>query len=65
MAVSREEHVFVVRIWKEAAATLAGWRATVVHLPSGSNVAASDLRDINDFIQLRLAPTGAPLDGSP
>lgn len=55
---AREEHSFMVRIWKEAAAAQAGWRATIVHLESGCTVAATDLRDIDDFIRLRIARGG-------
>ena len=57
----REEHVFVLRVWKEAAAVSAGWRATIVHVESGCSVAATELRDIDDFIRLRIAPA----DGYP
>ncbi|MGA8534622.1 MAG: hypothetical protein WB615_10980 [Candidatus Tumulicola sp.] len=46
----------MLRVWKEAATSKAGWRATIVHLESGCSVAASELRDIDDFIRLRIAP---------
>lgn len=55
MGASREEHVFVLRVWKEAATSRVGWRATIVHLESGCSVAATELRDIDDFIRLRIA----------
>jgi hypothetical protein len=42
MSTSREEHVFVLRVWKEPATSRVGWRASVVHL-------------IVDFIALRIA----------
>ena len=60
MGDSREEHVFVLRVWKETATSSAGWRASIVHLESGCSVAATDLRDIDDFIQLRITPPDAP-----
>jgi hypothetical protein len=56
MGASREEHVFVLRVWKEPATSRVGWRATIVHLDSGCSVAATELRDIDDFIRLRIAP---------
>jgi hypothetical protein len=60
MGESREEHVFVLRVWKEAATPSAGWRATIMHLESGCRVAATELRDIDDFIQLRITPPDGP-----
>jgi hypothetical protein len=64
MGTPREEHVFVLRVWKEAATSRVGWRATIVHVASGCSVAATELRDINDFIRLRIAPPdGLPPDG--
>ncbi len=55
MNASREEHVFVLRVWKERATSKVGWRASVVHLESGCSVAATEPRDIIDFIALRIA----------
>jgi hypothetical protein len=55
MSTSREEHVFVLRVWKEPARSRVGWRASVVHLGSGCSVAATECRDIVDFIALRIA----------
>jgi hypothetical protein len=54
MSDSREEHVFVLRVWKEPASKV-GWRASVVHLGSGSSVATTECRDIVDFVALRVA----------
>ena len=55
MGISREQHVFVLRVWKEAATSQA-WRASIVHLESGCSVSATEFRDIDDFIRLRIAP---------
>jgi hypothetical protein len=56
MGASREQHVFVLRVWTEAGSSRNGWRATIVHVESGCSVAATELRDIDDFIRLRIAP---------
>jgi hypothetical protein len=56
MGISREQHVFVLRVWKEAATSNAAWRASIVHLESGCRVSATEFRDIDDFIRLRIAP---------
>ena len=61
MDTSLEEHVFVLRIWKEAPPKV-GWRATITDLKSGCKVAATELRDIADFVRLRISPTQ---DGPP
>jgi hypothetical protein len=58
MSDSREEHVFVLRVWKEPATSSAGWRASVVHVGSGCSVAATECRDIVDFVALRVAAGG-------
>jgi hypothetical protein len=55
MSTSREEDVFVLRVWKEPARSRVGWRASVVHIGSGCSVAATECRDIVDFIALRIA----------
>ncbi|HLY01977.1 MAG TPA: hypothetical protein VKR56_05705 [Candidatus Cybelea sp.] len=62
MDASREEHVFVLRIWKEPPPARVGWRATITDLKSGCKVAATELRDIADFIRLRISPSP---DGPP
>jgi hypothetical protein len=52
---SQEQHLFVVRIWQEPGHTaLAQWRGSVEHIPSGQRLYFSSLRDLNDFIFLRL-----------
>jgi hypothetical protein len=51
---AREEHVFIVRTWREAPAASGGWRLSVLHVGSGMRLASSQIRDIDDFIRLRM-----------
>lgn len=60
MGASREEHVFVLRVWKEPTASRGGWRAAITHLESGCRVAATELRDIADFVRLRISEGDGP-----
>lgn len=53
---SREEHLFVVRLWREPAARNGEWRASIVHVESGQRLATTELRAIDDFIRLRITP---------
>jgi len=53
-ALRREEQLFVVRLWREAAAPEASWRASVLHVESGQKLATTELRAIDDFIRLRI-----------
>lgn len=51
----RVEHLFLVRMWLEPAqAEPVKWRGTVEHLPSGLRFNFISLRDLADFIALRL-----------
>ena len=50
----KEEHVFIVRVWSEPGAAAPQWRATVEDVGSGRRVSSTDLRDVQDFIRLRL-----------
>ena len=59
----REGHVFVVRVWREGAPPLAQWRATVEDLAAGHRIATTDLRDIEDFIRLRILGDESPPRG--
>jgi hypothetical protein len=54
----RVEHLFLVRMWLEPAqAEPVTWRGTVEHLPSGLRLNFIALRDLSDFIALRLKLT--------
>lgn len=49
----RLDHLFIVRIWNEAAHGGDGWRGSVEHVPSGQRMYFVSFKDLNDFIQLR------------
>jgi hypothetical protein len=49
----RDEHLFIVRTWREVAAG-PDWKVSVLHVPSGLRLATSKFRDLDDFIRLRL-----------
>jgi hypothetical protein len=61
MDEARDRHVFVVKVWRHALAC-DGWRASVLHVASGKRLATVHLRDVADFISLRLQDGRA--DGS-
>jgi hypothetical protein len=52
---AREDHLFVLRVWREAAASSPSWRATIEHIPTGARLSSADLTEIDDFIRLRLS----------
>jgi hypothetical protein len=52
----RYERVFVVRVWREAnGAAGAALRGSVIELESGRRFFFSGLRDLHDFLSLRLS----------
>jgi hypothetical protein len=53
----RYERVFVVRVWREEGAGSGGPRGSVHELESGHRFFFSGLRDLHDFLTLRLAPS--------
>jgi hypothetical protein len=61
---AREDHLFVLRVWREAATSSPSWRATIEHIPSGARLSSGDLTEIDDFIRLRLADEPDPADVS-
>jgi hypothetical protein len=52
--VDRENHRFVVRIWREAGSTKPAWRGSVHDVSSATGIVSDKLRDLWDFIVLRL-----------
>jgi len=54
-SMEREDHLFVLRVWREAGAQSAGWCAAIEHVQSGKRLRSTDLREVDDFIRLRLA----------
>jgi hypothetical protein len=52
-APRRPQHVFIVRLWTEAAEpTTAQWRGSVEHVPSAQRLYFVSLGDLTDFIVL-------------
>jgi hypothetical protein len=49
-----EPHVFVIKIWKGGPCPSDGLRASVLHVPSGRRLVSTELRDVEDFVRLRL-----------
>jgi len=54
-SIRRQEHLFVVRIWKESdhQGLGSGWRGLAQHISSGQQIYFTSLRDMNDFIALK------------
>jgi hypothetical protein len=49
------QHLFLVRMWQEGTPPSSkAWRGSVEHVPSGQRIYFSSLRDLDDFIVLRL-----------
>ncbi len=57
----REQHLFIVRIWRERSARIAGWRGSAKHVESGTAIVSADIDELTDFIRVRLVPDS---DGS-
>ena len=55
---SREDHRFVVRLWREPSASDPGWRGSVYEVSTALGLASCKLRDLWDFIMLRLGQPG-------
>ncbi len=54
------DHLFIVRLWREAAEPPAWpWRGSVEHVPSGQRLHFSTLADLTDFMTWRLAGSAA------
>ncbi len=61
-ASERSQHLFLVRIWYEPSqATSNSWRGSVEHVPSRQQMYFTSLRDLDDFIRLRIGVV-APVD---
>jgi hypothetical protein len=50
---SRSDHTFVLRIRTDYGAAVP-LRATIRHLPSGTELSTADLTEVDDFIRLRV-----------
>jgi len=59
--ISQSQHLFVVRIWQEPGrAPSTQWHGSVEHIPSGQRIYFTAMRDLNDFISLRLGSLSTP-----
>jgi hypothetical protein len=63
----REDHRFILRFWREPSASGDNWRGSVYEVSSALGIASAKLRDLWDFIALRLgtARTGVPPGETP
>jgi hypothetical protein len=64
METSAQRHVFVIRIWQEDDRARERWRASVLHVGSGQRLATTELRDVEDFVRMRLRAVGLLDDAS-
>jgi hypothetical protein len=55
----REDRRFVLRFWREPSA---GWRGSVYEVSSAFGIASGKLRDLWDFVTLRLGQGSEPRD---
>jgi hypothetical protein len=54
----REDHRFVVRLWREGSVSEPVWRGSVYEVSSALGIASCKPRDLWDFIMLRLNQKG-------
>ena len=52
----REQHLFIVRIWRERSSGNGSWRGSAKHIESGRVIVSADIDEITDFIRVRLMP---------
>jgi hypothetical protein len=55
-AHEREQHLFILRAWRERSSPDGAWRGSVKHVESGRTIVSADLDEVIDFIRVRLAP---------
>jgi hypothetical protein len=53
-----QRHVFVIRVWRDGDRPREPWRASVLHVGSGQRLATTELRDVEDFVRMRLRAVG-------
>jgi hypothetical protein len=60
----RENHLFIVRVWREGRCRDGAWRGSAQHVTSGRSIVSADLDELTDFIRVRLAAQSEPeIDG--
>ncbi|HEV3091872.1 MAG TPA: hypothetical protein VGX91_10595 [Candidatus Cybelea sp.] len=50
----REEHRFVLHLWREPSSSRGAWRGSIYEVASAARIASGKLRDLWDFVTLRL-----------
>lgn len=60
--MERSEHLFVVRMWREASTGEAGWRGSVEDIESHQRLSFTKFADLIDFIALRTGDAPEPLE---
>jgi hypothetical protein len=56
----REDRRFVLHFWREPSAAEGGWRGSVYEVSSAFGIASGKLRDLWDFVTLRLGQGSEP-----
>ncbi len=60
----RQQHRFVIHVWREPSASESPWRGSVYEVSTAVSIVSAKLRDLWDFIALRLGQTSdAPVGG--
>jgi hypothetical protein len=54
----RKDYRFVVRLWREKSELHSAWRGSVYDVSAAVGIASTKLRDLWDFIMLRLSQGG-------
>jgi hypothetical protein len=52
--MDRKDHRFVLRVWREPSAAPPAWRGSVYEVATAQSIVSDKLRDLWDFIALRL-----------
>lgn len=52
--MDRKDHRFVLHVWREPSAAPPGWRGSVYEVATTLSIASDKLRDLWDFIALRI-----------
>lgn len=53
--MDRNDHRFVLHVWREPSAAPPGWRGSVYEVATTLSIVSDKLRDLWDFIALRLS----------
>jgi hypothetical protein len=61
----REEHRFIVHLWRETSTSDPAWRGSVYDVSSPLGIVSGRLRDLWDFMVLRLGPVATAARETP